>query len=223
MSEAISAMFRPAVFAWPFWAALAATYARQAFDFFGEGGRFALGLVTLSALVIAAAWTVLPWEAGASARGKLAVPVFLLAVFVFSQVTGSVWALILYLISFSNAVFVFGPRKGIVYGAVVAAVVFADGVSHAQGIGLKEAALSSFALVPLVLLVVGACAAIVATVREREDARALLGELEKAHAELEEYAARVRTLSISEERARLSREMAALRSTPTPGASSKST
>ena len=79
VSEAISGMFRPAVFAWPFWAALAATFARQAFDFFGEGGRFGLGLVTLSALVLAAAWTVLPWEAGASARRKLAVPIFLLA------------------------------------------------------------------------------------------------------------------------------------------------
>lgn len=112
-------MFRPPVFAWAFWAALAATYARQAFDFFGEGGRYGLWLVTLSALALAVAWTVLPWDTDASVRRKLVAPVFLLAVFVFSQFTGSDWALILYLISFSNAVFLFGTRREVEVAGLV--------------------------------------------------------------------------------------------------------
>lgn len=60
---------------------------------------------------------------------------------------------------------------------------------------------------PLAAFAVGASAALVEARRRREETEELLGELEAAHAELRRYSARVRDLTVAEERARMAREM----------------
>jgi signal transduction histidine kinase len=68
--------------------------------------------------------------------------------------------------------------------------------------------------VPVAAFFIGVCMPIVEANRRREETQALLEELETAHAELESayaelknYAERVRELAVSEERARMAREM----------------
>jgi signal transduction histidine kinase len=59
----------------------------------------------------------------------------------------------------------------------------------------------------LAAFAIGICSAMVEARRRREKTEDLLGELEAVHAELERYAERGKELTVSGERARMSREM----------------
>lgn len=135
--------------------------------------------------------------------------------FVFSQFTGSDWGIFFYLVAFANGLVLFGSRYGVLYLAAILPVAIADvTLARTQGIGVGEAALSILPLVPLALFIVGVYAAALSEKRGRQRIQALLEELAETHAELEEahgelrsYAERVRALAISEERARIAREI----------------
>jgi signal transduction histidine kinase len=205
-------MRRPAIFALLFWSVLAVTCVSYALSLNREGRGFGLLPVVL-AVVLVAAWTALPWDPRVGNLRKLAAPVFLLGVFALQMLTGSVWAFGLYAIPFANGVFLFGFGWGIAYAAAILPFIFvnylvllADLYPGREGAAVQASLLTVF-WVPVVVFVVGVCAAIVEAVRRREEARGLLAELKAAHAELEIQAERSRELAISGERARMAREV----------------
>jgi signal transduction histidine kinase len=62
-------------------------------------------------------------------------------------------------------------------------------------------------MVPVAAFVLGICKALVDSEQNREEARRLLAELDRANAELRRRASTVRALAIAEERARMAREV----------------
>ena len=75
-------------------------------------------------------------------------------------------------------------------------------------VGRVEMALAATVIaVPFAAFMVGICAAVVEATGRREQALVLLEDLESANVELRANAARVRDLSVSEERARMAREI----------------
>ena len=205
-------MRRPAIFALLFWSVLAVTCVSYALGLDREGRDFGFLPVVLTAVLVSA-WTALPWDPRVGSLRKLAAPIFLLCVFVLQMLTGSVWAFGLYVIPFANGVFLFGFGRGIAYAAAVLPLIFVGYLALLAGLHpeQEDASVQAFQLtvvwVPVVVFIVGVCAAIVEAVRRREEARGLLAELEDAHAELEIQAARSRELAISGERARMAREV----------------
>lgn len=217
---------RPAIFSLWFWSALAASYVIWAGDL-ADVGR-GLGLVpgTLAAVVLAAVWLVLPWDPRASRRRKLAAPAFLVAVFAMDLFFGGAnWSLAFYPLAFANGVFLFGFRRGIAYAAATLVVIFTETLlsirldypeyaMESGGWAFVNALDMAALFVPVAAFFIGVCVPIVEANRRREETQALLGELEATHAELESayaqlknYAETVRELAVSEERARMAREM----------------
>lgn len=163
---------------------------------------------TLASILLAAVWFVLPWDPRAGSMRKLTAPAFLAGMFALGLMLPTA-ALLLYPVAVANAVFLFRFGWGIAYSAVVLAVVFTDVFllawlraapsqpwEDAAGIALVATVL--FALVAV--FIIGVCVSIVEANRRRE-------EVEEAHEELRRYSERVKELTISEERARMSREM----------------
>ena len=217
---------RPAIFSLWFWSVLAASYVIWAGDLFDVGRGLGLVPGTLAVGVLAAVWLVLSWDPRASRRRKLAAPAFLVAVFAMDQLFGGAnWSFAFYPLAFANGVFLFGFRRGIAYAAATLVVIFtetllsirldypeyaAESGGWAVGNALEIAAF----FVPVAAFFIGVCMPIVEANRRREETQALLGELEATYAELESayaqlknYAERVRKLAVSEERARMAREM----------------
>ena len=202
-----------------FWLMLGITYLGYAVVFLERRAELALeydmrlfGLlpVTLSFAVLAVSWQLLPWSGDVRPLRYLAVPFFLASVLWvnYSMVAlDRVFYWPLFLLAFAHGVFLFGAWRGTAYavlvlGLVFLYLVFADG---AEGV-LSDAVLV-LALGPSVLFVVAASAAILEATRRRRESQALLEKLGSANAELEDYAGRVRELSVYEERTRMAREI----------------
>ena len=111
-----------------------------------------------------------------------------------------------FLLAFAHGVFLFGPRNSVLYAALVMVMILLYLVL-ADDAGLLADVLLVVALSPSVLFVIAACAAVLEATRRRAEAQDLLKELAAANAKLEDYAGRVRELSISEERTRMAREI----------------
>lgn len=195
---------RPGIFALLFWSCLVASYAAHAFGLF-DGRSFGVVPVTPAVAALAAIWAVLPWSPGAGWRRKLAAPAFLLATFAVGYLTSLNLSIVFYGIVVANGVFLFGFRRGVAYAGAVLVVFFLN-VVLVEGSFWISLVVTAVAM-PFAVFVVGVCAAIVEATRRREQAQDLLGELGAANAELEDYAARVGELSVSEERARMAREI----------------
>lgn len=201
-----------------FWLMLTFTYAGYAVSLIGDDGGLAarydmrlFGLLpgTLSFAAVAVAWHLLPWDLGVSKRRLLVVPVFLACVFWvnYSLITiDRVFYWPLFLMVFAHGVFLFGPKKSLYYAALVLLLVFV----YLQLTG-DDSVLSNIVLLvlisPSILFFITACAAIIEATERRREAQDLLAELRSAHAELRDYAGKVRELSISEERTRMAREI----------------
>lgn len=202
---------RPAVFDLLFWSILALTYA---FRVFAPGVQIlGTGLAPMTAVcaVLVAVWLALPWRPSASRRRKLAAPAFLLAATAMLFASDLIWALGLYPIAFANAAFLFGLRRG---GAYTAATLFALFVtafirsgSTPQGPSVETIVQRWAFIILLTVVCLGLSAAVMEARRSRERTKDLFGDLEAAHAELLRYAERVRELTLSEERARIAREI----------------
>lgn len=195
---------RPGIFALLFWSCLVVSYAAHAFGLFDER-RFGVVLVTPAVVTLTFAWIVLPWSPGAGWHRKLVAPIFLLATFAVCYLTNLNLSIVFYAIVVANGVFLFGFRRGIAY-AGAALVVFFFNLVLVEG-NLWVSVVVTAVAVPFAVFVVGVCAAVVEARQRREQAQNLLRELESANAELEDYAARVGELSVSEERARMAREI----------------
>lgn len=200
---------RPGIFALLFWSAMVATCASPLLDLFGESQSFGLLPAVLAAGLLSAVWLALPWDPRASSLRKILAPAFLIAVFVLGHLTGPAWALAFYPIFFANGVFLFGFARGIAYAA---AVVLPAGLVNLLGaypgyLGVEGAAFVMALMVPVAVSVIGVCRLFIEAIQAREETRDLLQKLEAANAELQDYAARVGELAVSEERARMAREI----------------
>lgn len=203
-TEVPKASRRPAAFALLFWTCWVATLLSHAFGLIEDDPAYGLAPVVVALAIQAALWTALPWSPGAAPRRKLWAPAFLGGTFVVGYVTELNLSIIFYALVVANAVFLFGSRRGVVYAAVALPVLFLDALLVG---GAAMAMATAAVAVPFAVFMIGVSAAIVEATRRREQAQDLLGELEATNADLVAHAARVRELSISEERARMAREI----------------
>lgn len=202
---------RPAIFDLLFWSILALIYAFRVFapqiQILGTG----LAPMTVVCAVLVAAWLALPWRPSASRLRKLASPAFLVAATAMLFASDLIWAVGLYPIAFANGVFLFGLPRGAAYAAATLSALFATSFvrSLSSTVGSSpETVVQRFALLALLTVVfLGLSAAVMEARRSREQAEDLFGDLKAAHAELGRYAERVRELTLSEERARIAREI----------------
>lgn len=173
-----------------------------------------LAAVAVAGVVIAL-WRVLPWNPRASLRSKLAAPAFLAGVFVMGRILpGS--TVLFYPVAFANGVFLFGFKRGIAYAAATLVVIFVDGALTAWLVLSSPTSWFVVAFNALLIVaiyaavavfIVGICMSIVEANRRRQETQILLRELEAANADLKDYSQRVKELTLSEERARMAREM----------------
>ncbi len=195
---------RPLIFDLLFWAFFAVTYASYLRD---TAPRFGVVPVSLAMGALAAVWAVLPWSPRVPRRRMLAAPAFLVVTFAVGCLTGLSWSNAFYSISVANGVFLFGFARGLVYAAALLPVIFSNYLLARPAWGFEQAALITAWEIPTFAFVTGICAPILRATERQKQTQALLAELESAHAELKRYAARARELAISEERARMAREM----------------
>ena len=202
---------RPAVFDVLFWSILALIYAFRVFAPEIPIREIGLLPMTIVCTVLVVVWVALPWRPSASRRRKLLAPAFLLAATAILFASDLIWALGLYPIAFANAVFLFGLGRGAAYAAVALVTLFVTALfrSTSATVGSSpETVVERWALVTLLTVVcLGLSAAVMEARRSREQAEELLADLEAAHAELRRYAGRVRELTLSDERARMAREI----------------
>src|SRR5215203_1802634 len=209
LPESIGASPRPGIFVLLFWSALAAALATWAFDLFGEGRRVGLVPVSVAAVVLIVAWLLLPWAPRTDARRKLlSLSFFVAAVFALCQMTNILWSLPLYSIAVADGVFLFGFGRGTFLAVATLPLAFASGYIYLpQDARFAGAAFLAGTMVPVAAFVVGICKAVLDAEQSRREARTLLRELEEANAELKRQAAKAKELAISEERARIAREV----------------
>lgn len=195
---------RPAIFVLLFWTCWVATLASHAFGLLDADPAFGLLPVVLALLALVALWAGLPWSQRTGLRGTVLAPAFLGGTFVVGYLTELNLSIVFYALVVANGVFLFGFRKGVAYSVLTMPVFFAN---VALVDGLDMALMATAIAVPFAVFIVGICAAVVEAAGRREQAQALLEELESANIELRANAARVRELSVSEERARIAREI----------------
>ena len=206
-------MRRPGVFALLFWSVLAVTCVSYAFGLYRQDSASGPLPVSLTAAALVAGWVALPWDPRAGRWRKLVSLLFPFGVLALGSLAGSVWPLGLYAIPFANGVFAFGFVRGCVHAGAVLPVIF---VHYAHLLGdlypgregvVPQALLLAVLWVPVAVFLIGVCATILEAVGRREETQNLLADLEAAHAKLEFQAGRTRELAISEERARMAREV----------------
>jgi signal transduction histidine kinase len=203
--------YRPAILNFLFWGSLFVTYVFHVSGYFIDDVKLRFGPVafTLAMGVLAALWLALPWDPRTSRRRKLLAPAFMLVLFalIFLFTDGG-WFVLIFPFVFANATYLFGIRGSIAYAAAPLAISFVSIWTFPYpGSDVGDAFRDTAGLAVLAAFAIGICAAMVEARRRREETEDLLGELEAAHAELERYAERVKELTVSEERARMSREM----------------
>lgn len=185
-----------------FWMLFVASFAVYLYD---DGERFGLLPVSLAFVALGVVWTLLPREREVPTWRKLWSLALLVTVFIVGHLTGSV---LFYFVATVNGVYVFGLRKGFAYG-VVALGLLCTQIVLSEPSARPEELLGDALLLwgPAFLFVIGMSTAAVEADRRNREARDLLAELEEAHLELGRYAARVRELSVYEERTRVAREI----------------
>lgn len=156
-------------------------------------------------VLMAALWPFLHWERGAGAGRRALSVVFLLTALIGLGIGNGLTGLPLMAVTIVHAVCVFGFGGGVTLSALMTATAIwahllagrelARAVTEAVVVGV----FAGWALLTARILL-GAR-------RRASETERLLGELTEAHAELRRYAARVRELTVAEERARMSREM----------------
>ena len=202
---------RPAVFDLLFWSIIALIYAFHVFAPQIPVREVGLAPMTVVCAVLVAVWLALPWRPSATRLSKLLSPAFILAATAMLFASDLIWALGLYPIAFANGVFLFGSRRGAVYAAVALVALFVTGFVRSLNATVgpsPETVVERWALIALLTMVcLGLSAAVIDARRSRGQAEDLLGDLEAAHAELRRYAERARELTLSEERARMAREI----------------
>lgn len=159
----------------------------------------------VAATVLAAAlWPFLRWTRDGSRATRLAGVVFVVAVTLLLTAGG--WAaIVLQTIVTVHIVFAFGIRFG--FGYVTALAFGSFGISWFYRGSLAIAAVEAAISVGFALWAMAMAKVLQSEQRHAERTRKLLAERTEAHEELRRYAARVRELTVSEERARMSREM----------------
>ena len=204
VSEPRAGSGRPLIFDLLFWGFFAITYASY---LTATERAFGVVPVSLAMGVLAAVWAVLPWSPRVPRRRMLAAPAFLVATFVVGCLTGLTWSNAFYSISVANGVFLFGFGRGLVYAAALLPVIFSNYLVARPAWTFEQAAEITAWEIPTFAFVTGICAPILRATARQEQTQALLAELESAHAELKRHSVKVRELAISEERARMAREI----------------
>jgi signal transduction histidine kinase len=200
---------RPGIFVLLFWSAVTAALLVWVFDLFGEGRRLGILPVSVATAILVAAWMLLPWDPRATMRRKLlGLSFFAFAVFVLCQTTNVLWSLPFYSIAVADGVFLFGFGNGALLAAATLPFAFVGGYLYLPpDVRFAGAVFLAVVMVPVAGFVVGICKTVIDAQQSRQEARALLRELEETNAELKRQAAKVRELAISEERARIAREV----------------
>ncbi|ADD45417.1 sensor histidine kinase [Stackebrandtia nassauensis] len=159
----------------------------------------------LAATVVAAVvWPLLRWSRDGGRFTKLASVVFVAAVTLLLSVGG--WAaIVLEAMVTVHIVFAFGLRFAL--GYVVALAVTSFGISWWYRGSVAIAVIETAISVVFALWAIAMAKVLQSEQRQAEQTRRLLAERTEAHEELRRYAARVKELTVSEERARMSREM----------------
>lgn len=209
LPEGVDTPRRPGIFVLLFWSALAVALLIWAFDLFDEGRRFGPVPVSVAAVTLISAWLLLPWDPRTGiSRKLLGFSFFAAAAFALGQTTNVLWSLPLYSIAVADGVFLFGFGRGAVLAVVTLPLVFVGGYAYLpQDARFAGSVFLAVIMVPVTAFVVGICKAVVDAERSRREARVLLGELERANEELVRQSEKVRELAISEERARMAREV----------------
>ena len=199
---------RHAIFTLLFWIVLLGSLAASLFvpdDLWRRFGRLPLAPTT-AALVVT--WQALPWDPRASPRRKLLLPAFLVAALLFGYVSLPFWGLAFYPVAVANAVFLLGFRRGVVFAVAALPPAWVSVYAFDPGeIGIFGATTMTALVVPMAVFMIGICTVVLDAERSRAEAQALLADLEVANARLERQAERVKELAISEERARVAREV----------------
>jgi signal transduction histidine kinase len=200
---------RPGIFVLLFWTALVAAVVTWNYDLLDEVRRYGPLPVASAAVVTIAAWSWLPWDPRTTGpRRLLALPLFAAAVFVLCHTTNVLWALPLYSIAVADGVLLFGFGRGVLVAALTLPLVALGGYLYLpDDVRSTGTAFLVGVMVPMAAFVLGICKALVESEQRRQQTRALLGELESANTALQRQSGKVRQLAISEERARLAREV----------------
>jgi signal transduction histidine kinase len=200
---------RPGIFTLLFWTALVAALVTWNYNLLDEVRGYGPVPVASAVAVTIAAWSWLPWDPRTTGpRRLLALPLFAAAVFALCQTTNVLWALPLYSIAVADGVFLFGFGRGILVAALTLPLVFGGGYLYLpDDVRIAGTAFLVGVMVPMAAFVLGICKALVESEQRRQQTRALLDELESANTALQRQTGKVRELAISEERARLAREV----------------
>lgn len=155
-------------------------------------------------VVMLAGWRLLRWNRAAAPGRKALSLLFVLASLGGMAVGSAITTIPLVVVTIVHVVCVFGLGGGI--GFSVAATLFTL-VGHLV-VGPSSSALAETTVMAVFTVWALITARVLLAARQRaSDNERLLAELTGAHAELRRYAARVRELTVAEERARMSREM----------------
>ncbi|GAB3705903.1 sensor histidine kinase [Nocardiopsis oceani] len=173
-----------------------------------EQGPAVYGLVMTSLVALCLScflWPFLAWSPNAPWLRKAASVAFLVLTLSIMFISNHTMFLVV-CVATMNAVAVFGIPGFIGYAALLTSssmlvMVVLPGEPFYVGLVLAAGLVLLTALSALVFI------GLVVSAQRAEHTRALLAELEEAHAELRQHADRVRELTVAEERARMSREM----------------
>ncbi|PRX91734.1 sensor histidine kinase [Allonocardiopsis opalescens] len=168
--------------------------------------RIAVGAGPAVAPILLALWPLLRWTPRAPAFRKVLSVVFLSVLTTIGMLMGSLTAALLMAIAMLHTVSVFGTVGGVCYATLL--TLYAFGVTSTNPRYDLGSALFQSAFIALFAAWLVVMATVLTRAQEADRRnRRLLAELTDAHAELERSAARVRELTVAEERARMAREM----------------
>ncbi|WP_433213427.1 sensor histidine kinase [Microtetraspora malaysiensis] len=180
---------RPFLFSVVFWVVLTATAVSGYASYRGPIGATAPFAVNLALVTVL--WFLLPWRRAAGWR-RLPAVTFLLATFVLGMTGSAEVHMLLTLIAIANVAFVHGMRTAwIVIGCMSCALFLSTGVLF--GRGAVEAVAQTAPFLVFAAFVLGMTSAVLEARRRRAEAQRLL--------------ARVRELTVAQERARMGAEM----------------
>ncbi|GAA0975354.1 hypothetical protein GCM10009551_008710 [Nocardiopsis tropica] len=159
-----------------------------------------------AAVASCALWPFLAWSADSPPLRRAASVVFLVLT-VLCLITNNYTMFLLVCVGTMNAVAVFGLLGGVGYGASVFALSVVLALFLPGVVPLWAGLVMGTSLLFIVAVSGMAFVGLVVAGERAERTTALLAELEEAHEDLRLRAARVRELTVAEERARMSREM----------------
>lgn len=197
-----------------FWGNMAVTFVMFGVVAWEEGGDLltqgpvVIGIVvvsTVTALVCCLLWPMLAWSPASPTWRRAASAAFLVSAVLCTMTSNATMFLLVCLATF-NALAVFGLPGGLSFG--VSLTLFSLGL----GMTIPDTPVWAgfYLAVSMLFLVVASGVAFIAltvAAQRAERTSTLLAELERAHEDLRRQNLRVREMTVSEERARMSREM----------------